>query len=130
MIATKILANRITEMIGTLITKEQCRFIPGRSLVGNIIIAQETFDTINMDRTILSRMLIKVDIEKANDTLNWDTSLGTMVKMHFPSNWVSNINACLNSTSFSLLMNGSPTDWFYPLRGVRQGDPHCHAQSC
>lgn len=49
--------------------------------------------------------------------------MGTLVKMKFPSNWVSYIKACLHSTSFALLINEQPTDWFSPSRGVRQGDP-------
>lgn len=68
-------------------------------------------------------MVIKVDIEKAYDTLNWDTILATMVKIYFPNLWISYIKACLNSTSFSILVNGRPTDWISPSRGGRQGDP-------
>lgn len=68
-------------------------------------------------------MGIKVDIEKAYDTLNWDTILATMTKMNFPSMWISYIKACLNSTYFSILVNGVPTNWIFPSRGVRQGDP-------
>ena len=43
--------------------------------------------------------------------------------MGFLTIWVTWIRACLNSTSFSLLINGQPIGWFSPARGVRQGDP-------
>lgn len=78
-----------------------------------------------MDRTIPPRMLIKVDIEKAYDTLNWDTILATMVKMHFPSNWVSYIKAYLNSTSFSLLINGS----YWLVLSFKRGQTRWHLSS-
>lgn len=68
-------------------------------------------------------MLIKMDIEKAYDTLQWDIILATLVKMHFSSIWIAYIKACLYSTSFSIIVNGSRTDLFHPSRGVRQGDP-------
>lgn len=122
-IVTKILANRLKGVIGHLIGREQCGFIPGRSPLDNIIAAQEIFHSINSDRSYPPRMVIKVDIEKAYDTLNWDSILATMTKMNFPNLWISYIKACLNSTSFSILVNGRPTDWISPKRGVRQGDP-------
>ena len=33
------------------------------------------------------------------------------------------IMACLCSPSYSVLVNGSPTDWFVWTVGLRQGDP-------
>lgn len=97
-------------------------FLAGLPL-DNIIAIQEIIHSINNDRSYLPRMVIKVDIEKAYDTLNWDSILATMTKMNFPNLWISYIKACLNSTSFSILVNGRPTDWISPKRGVRQGDP-------
>ncbi|XP_039142228.1 uncharacterized protein LOC120279366 [Dioscorea cayenensis subsp. rotundata] len=41
----------------------------------------------------------------------------------FPRIWISYIKACLEATSFSILLNGKPSRWFRPSRGVRQGDP-------
>lgn len=43
--------------------------------------------------------------------------------MGFPERWISWINSCLSSASFSILINGKPTSWFTSSRGVRQGDP-------
>ena len=33
------------------------------------------------------------------------------------------IMGCLQSTSFSILINGSPTNFFLPTMGIRQGSP-------
>jgi len=37
--------------------------------------------------------------------------------------WILWIKACLESSSVSILVNGSPTKEFSPLKGLRQGDP-------
>lgn len=68
-------------------------------------------------------MLVKIDIEKAYDTLSWSAILATMTKMHFPPRWISWIKGCLSSVSLSIIINGQPTAWFLSSRGVRQGDP-------
>lgn len=67
-VATKILANQLKSVLGTLISKEQSGFIEGRTPLDNIIAVQEIVRSINHDRSNPRRMLIKVDIEKAYDT--------------------------------------------------------------
>ena len=36
------------------------------------------------------------------------------------------IKGCLASATVFVLVNGSPTEEFYPSRGLRQGDPLAH----
>jgi hypothetical protein len=43
--------------------------------------------------------------------------------MGFSSNWIKWITQCVNTVSYSVLINASPTKPFKPLRGLRQGDP-------
>lgn len=37
--------------------------------------------------------------------------------------WIKWIKGCVETTSVSVLVNGSPTEEFYPMRGLRQRDP-------
>lgn len=46
-IITKILANRIKDMIASLVGKEQCGFVPGHSPIDDIIVVQEIIHSIN-----------------------------------------------------------------------------------
>ena len=68
-------------------------------------------------------MIVKIDLEKAYDRLEW--SFIKMVLEHFglPENIVKLIMSCVSSTTTSILINGSKMDSFQPTRGIRQGDP-------
>jgi hypothetical protein len=49
-----------------LVTNNQCRFVPGRHTVDNIIVAQEVIDSMrNLKRGRKGFMVTKVDLEKA-----------------------------------------------------------------
>ena len=43
--------------------------------------------------------------------------------MGFPDKWLRWIRECISTPTFSILLNGSPTGFFYNNRGIRQGDP-------
>lgn len=46
-----------------------------------------------------------------------------LLKMGFAMNWVSLLMRCVRSVSFAIILNGKTGDFFYPSRGLRQGDP-------
>lgn len=45
-----------------------------------------------------------------------------MVRMSFNHKWISGIKTCLETTTISILVNGSPTEEFKPRKRLRQGD--------
>ncbi|GJZ11817.1 putative RNA-directed DNA polymerase, eukaryota, reverse transcriptase zinc-binding domain protein [Tanacetum coccineum] len=67
--------------------------------------------------------LLKVDFEKAFDTLSWSFLESVMCQTGFNLKWKGWILACLRSGYTSVLINGSPTREFKLERGLRQGDP-------
>ena len=57
-------------------------------------------------------ILCKHDIEKAYDQINWNFILKVLKKMGFGDKWVSWIEWCISTATFSVLVNGSPTGFF------------------
>ncbi len=68
-------------------------------------------------------MCIKLDIEKAYDSLNLDFLETILYKKGFYSHWIRLVMTCVRTPTFSVLVNGTQTDSFKPTRGLRQGDP-------
>jgi len=49
-----------------------------------------------------------------------------MGMLGFCSKWIKWIMGCLESSSLSVLVNGSPIEEFKPQKGLRQRDPLTH----
>ena len=67
-------------------------------------------------------MAMKLDISKAYDPVDWRYLRWMMMKMNFPSQLVELTLKCVESVSFRVLLNDTPTCPFVPSRGLRQGD--------
>jgi hypothetical protein len=65
----------------------------------------------------------KVDLEKAYDRVNWEFFYNTLEHFGFLEGTVRLIMFCVQSTSLTLLWNGSKLPSFSPNQGLRQGDP-------
>eukprot|EP00253_Pinus_taeda_P035906 PITA_35906 len=68
-------------------------------------------------------MIMQLNIAKAYDKVNWIYIKKVLTNFGFNHNWVRWVMALVTSSSFSILVNGSPSKIFTPSRGLRQGDP-------
>lgn len=68
-------------------------------------------------------MLIKLDLSKAYDKLNWKFMERMLLAFGFSHEWIEWVMNLTSSAFFSLLVNGSPSQPFNPSHGIRQGDP-------
>ena len=66
---------------------------------------------------------MKVEIAKAYDKVDWTFLLKTLAAFGFDHKVVGLINQLISTSSIAVLVNGSSSPFFYPSRGLRQGDP-------
>ncbi|KAL0381925.1 UNVERIFIED_CONTAM: LINE-1 reverse transcriptase, partial [Sesamum latifolium] len=121
-IITKIIVQRMHYVLGKLISPSQNAFVPGRSIGDNILLAQELFHGYNQQH-LPPRCALKVDLRKAYDTVEWDFLSATLTLFGFPAQFISWIEECVTTPSFSVCLNGSSHGYFRGARGLRQGDP-------
>nr|GFA21609.1 RNA-directed DNA polymerase, eukaryota, reverse transcriptase zinc-binding domain protein [Tanacetum cinerariifolium] len=91
----KILANRLSLVIGDIVSQEQSAFIKGIQIIDDPLILNEVISWRKARKEQL--LMFKVDFQKAFDSVRWD-----------------NLNDILGN---------SPTDEFSFHRGLQQGDP-------
>ncbi|GAU12294.1 hypothetical protein TSUD_142030 [Trifolium subterraneum] len=120
-IMAKVLANRLREVISSVISESQTAFVKDRRIVNGILIANEVVDEARKSQKEL--LLFKVDFEKVYDSIDWGYLDAVMGRMPFPVLWRKWIKECVCTATASVLVNGSPTDEFPLERGLRQGDP-------
>jgi len=70
-----------------------------------------------------SCVFFKVDYEKAYDSASWEFIYFMLWRMGFCDMWIHWIKGCLESAFVSVLVNGSSTKEFFPMKGLHQGDP-------
>ncbi|RZB71032.1 LINE-1 retrotransposable element ORF2 protein [Glycine soja] len=120
-ILSKVLASRLKKVIAKLISPCQSAFISGRQILDGVLMINEVVDLAKRRKD--ECLLFKVDFEKAYDSVSWSFLTYMLNKMGFDKRWIGWIQACVFSSSMSVLVNGSPTDEFTAHKGLRQGDP-------
>lgn len=121
-VISKVLAHRLKGLLDKLVDYSQNAFIPGRKISDNVLLAQELLYGYNQNR-LPPRCVMKIDIRKAYDTVEWDFLFAALDLFGFPSRFIGWISECVTTASYSILLNGRPHGFFSGTRGLRQGDP-------
>nr|GEU90858.1 putative RNA-directed DNA polymerase, eukaryota, reverse transcriptase zinc-binding domain protein [Tanacetum cinerariifolium] len=108
-IVAKLLANRLSSVIDKI-----------RQILDGPLMVSEIIDWYKKRNKRL--MILKVDFEKAFDSVSWNYLDYIVLHMGFGDDWRAWIRACLHSSRISILVNGSPTPDFSLERGLPQGD--------
>lgn len=86
-IVSKILANRLKEVLDTVISANQSAFVKGRLILDNIILSHEIVKGYNR-KNISPRCVVKVDIQKAFDSVEWPFLHQMLVELGFPYRYI------------------------------------------
>nr|KAJ0213104.1 hypothetical protein LSAT_V11C400156970 [Lactuca sativa] len=119
---SKIIVGRLRSHLGSIVADNQSAFIPGRSITDNILLSQDLVRGYHRDRGF-SRCALKVDIQKAYDTVNGSFLQKILFHYGFHPAMIKWIMQCVSTSSYMLSMNGSFHGYFEGKRGLRQGCP-------
>ncbi|KAL9662424.1 hypothetical protein QQ045_027257 [Rhodiola kirilowii] len=121
-IISGVLAGRLKDLLPDIINQAQGAFVKGRSIVGNVSVAQQLMTEYGR-RHISERIAWKIDLRKAYATVCWDFLDSMLYELKFPVKFIAWVRMCVRSPSFSILINGELVNYFEGKRGLRQGDP-------
>lgn len=68
-------------------------------------------------------MLIKLDIKKAYDKVDWHFLCKCLDAFGFNKKWINLVFECIATPRISILVNGASEGFFEISRGLKQGDP-------
>jgi len=121
-IISKILADRLAQLMPKIISKEQKGFIQNRDIRDCFCIASEAANLLH-NKSYRGNIMLKIDIAKAFDTLEWSFLIHVLRAYGFNETFCNWIQVILKSVYLSISINGKAQGYFNCTRGVRQGDP-------
>ncbi|GKB47363.1 zinc knuckle CX2CX4HX4C containing protein [Tanacetum coccineum] len=125
---SNIIANRIKEDLGDLVSINQSAFVSGRRISDNILLMQELMRNYHRKRGP-PRCAFKVYIQKAYGTVDWGFLRSILVGFVFHPTMVEWIMVYISTTSYSVCINEDMYGWFNGKRGLRQDDLFLFARS-
>ncbi|MCH94435.1 RNA-directed DNA polymerase (Reverse transcriptase), partial [Trifolium medium] len=121
-IISKVIADRLAQIMPTIISKEQMGFVHGRNIMDCLCLASEAANLLQ-SKVFGGNLALKIDVTKASDTLEWSFLLKVLRAFGFCETFCNWIDVILKSATLSISINGKLNGYFQCKKGVRQGDP-------
>ena len=119
-IHSKILANRMYEVLPKIIHQDQSAFIKGRNISDNLLDLASILEY--CDEKNMQSLLVSIDFMKAFDTASWKAFYETLRFFNFGENYIQMVEKLFLNTHSCTINNGTSSRWFKLERGFRQGD--------
>lgn len=102
----KTLANRLKEVLYTVVSHSQNAFIPGRLITDNILLASEVLHHLKRKRQGRNGVAaLKVDMSKAYDRIEWGYLENMMKATGFAEEWVKLFMMCVTTVQYEVVFN-------------------------
>lgn len=104
-IFSRIIHERIKRVLPEIVSHEQAGFVQGRSIVENILLVQEIITEIRK-RGKHPNIVIKLDMMKAYDRVEWFFLTKVLRRMGFDERIIDMVYRLVGNNWFSILLNG------------------------
>ena len=115
-IISKTIAQRLKPILSSIISKEQFGFLFKRQIHDVVSLAQEALHSVHIRKS--SSISLKLDLSKAYDRVNWNFLRILLIQIGLDINMIECIMGCIQSASFVVIINESPSSFFRASRGL------------
>jgi retron-type reverse transcriptase len=119
-IVAKAMARRLSPKMNAIVSRSQTAFIKTRTIHDNFMYVRNT--ACRLHRTKTPSLLIKLDIDKAFDTVRSDYMLDLLQRLGFSQRWRALLVTLFSTASSRIILNGIPGKDILHGHGLRQGD--------
>ncbi|KAJ4757665.1 RNA-directed DNA polymerase (reverse transcriptase)-related family protein [Rhynchospora pubera] len=119
----KIIAERLRPYMRKIISHEQTAFVKGKCISDNIILVREILHSFRQQNFKQKAFLLKADITKAFDKLNWQFLQQAMQYLNMPGKITRILKNSYECAKVTIRVNGVGDGFIVPTQGVRQGCP-------
>ena len=120
-ILTKILANRLKQLLPNIISEEQNCSVPGRTIFNNLFLIRDAL-RLNLEKNT-KFYILQIDPEKAVDKIDHEFLYKTMDKMGFSNTFINFIKILYKNNISTIINNGFLSAAVQLQRVLRQGCP-------
>ncbi|XP_074278515.1 uncharacterized protein LOC141602101 [Silene latifolia] len=106
---SKVICNRLADVLPEIISANQSAFIKGRDIVDNILICHDLARLYNR-KACSPRSIMKIDLKKAYDSIEWSFIKKMLQALGFLAKMVQWIMMCVSTPWYTLSLNGASFD--------------------